>query len=140
MQMRTILPVATRSRSIAADPQAVLDLIADPTNLPRWAPGFATSVREGPEATWTVTTGERSATVRVAVSRASGTVDLLPVGGRPGGAYLRVLANGGGSELVFTLVFPATVATPAVDAQMAIVAAELDTVRRLCEAPGDRPS
>lgn len=47
---------------------------------------------------------------------------------------MRVLDNEGGSELLFTLVFPARAPDEAIAQQMAIVEAELRTVRDLCEA------
>jgi hypothetical protein len=63
-----------------------------------------------------------------------GTVDLVRREDPSRGAHMRVLDNEGGSELLFTLVFPARAPDEAIAQQMAIVEAELRTVRDLCEA------
>ena len=95
----------TRTISIAAPPRAVLDVVGDPRRFPDWAPAFARSVRpEGDD--WLVNTGTGEARVRVVVAAEQGTVDVLDAGRPSRGAFLRVLPNGEGSELVFTLFFP----------------------------------
>ena len=125
----------TQSISIDAAPQTVLDLVADPTALPRWAPAFARAVRpHGDE--WIVDTGHGELRIRVRVSSVHGTVDFLAAGLPPGvevGAFSRVVANGGGSEFMFTQFFAD--GTPEVDIarQQDVVAVELLTVQRLCE-------
>jgi hypothetical protein len=48
--------------------------------------------------------------------------------------YSRVIANGEGSEFLFTLLFAPDAPEEAVAEQMAIVEEELRTVRKLCEA------
>src|SRR3954447_2835914 len=95
----------TRSITIAAPPEAVLDFLADVTSLPRWAPNFARAVR--PEnGHWMVDTGDGELAIELRVSRALGTVDILRPGDARRGAFMRVLPNGDGSEYLFTQVFP----------------------------------
>jgi hypothetical protein len=123
----------TRSISIAAAPEAVVALVGDARRLPDWAPAFASSV--APEGgAWRIGTGEGSFTIVVEVSTEGGTVDLLSTADRRRGAFLRAVPNGGGSELLFTLLFPDGTDPAAVDAQMATVDGELASVRSLCEA------
>ena len=50
---------------------------------------------------------------------------------------MRVLPNEGGSEFVFTLIFPAGTPEDVVAGQMATVESELRTVRELCEGGGE---
>jgi carbon monoxide dehydrogenase subunit G len=127
-------PVETRSISIAAPPQAVLALVGDPYRLPDWAPGFATAVEpDGDD--WLIGSGDAQFAITVRVSAEHGTVDLQPPGNATFGARMRVLHNHAGSELVFTLVFPAGADTEVIRAQMETVEAELETVRGLVEAP-----
>src|SRR6478736_2985205 len=57
----------TSSISIQATPDAVLDLVGDAHALPRWAPGFAQSVRADGEH-WIVDTGAGEARVDLRVS------------------------------------------------------------------------
>jgi Polyketide cyclase / dehydrase and lipid transport len=127
-------PAETRSISIGASPEAVLAVVGDARRLPDWAPAFATAVEpEGDH--WLIGSGDARFTIAVRVSAEHGTVDLQPPDNATFGARMRVLHNHSGSELVFTLVFPAGVDPEAIRAQMATVEGELETVRTLVEAP-----
>src|SRR3954471_13950035 len=122
----------TRSISIAAPPAAVLAYVADPRRLPEWAPGFARDVRpDGDE--WLVDTGEGELRIAVRVSPEHGTVDLLRTGDPSRGAFTRVVPSEGGSEYLFTLLFPDGTPQDAIAQQMATVEAELEAVRTYCE-------
>ena len=128
---------STRSISIAVPPQVVLDLVADPTELPRWAPAFARAVRPAGGDHWLVDTGEGEVRIRVRVSRELGTVDFLMADAPPGievGTYTRVVRNGGGSEFVFTRFHSDSTSEIELAEQRAVVAVELQTVRALCES------
>jgi polyketide cyclase/dehydrase/lipid transport protein len=122
----------TRSISIAAPPTQVLDFLADPYNLPRWAPGFARSVKEQ-DGQLLVDTGEGERPILMSVSPEQGTVDLVSAAEPRVGAFSRLLPNGDGCEYLFTLFFAPDVDETAVEAQMAVVDDELETVRALCE-------
>lgn len=132
MQMTALRRAETRTISIDAAPANVLDLVADPRSLPRWAPGFARAVRRDGDH-WLVDDGERETSITVRVSREHGTVDLLAAADPRLGAFTRVLPNGSGSEYLFTLFFPDHTTEAAVAQQMAVVQDELHTVRTLCE-------
>lgn len=137
MHMIPLRRAETRTITIAAAPAAVLDLVADPSNLPRWAPNFARSVRpEGND--WLVDSSAGEARISVRVSREHGTVDLVAAADPGRGAFSRVVPNGGGSEYLFTLVFADGTEETAVARQMAVVEEELRTVRALCEAGAGR--
>jgi hypothetical protein len=131
----TLGPAETRSISIAAPPGAVLAVVGDPYRLPDWAPAFASTVEPGGDGDrWLIGSGDARFAIAVRVSAEHGTVDLLRPDDESLGARMRVLRNHGGSELVFTLVFPAGAPADAVRAQMATVESELETVRALVEA------
>jgi hypothetical protein len=132
--MPTITPdrAETRSISIAAPPAAVLTVVADPQRLPEWAPAFARGVQPDGDA-WLIDTGEGQARITVRVSREHGTVDLLRAADPTRGAFSRVVPNHGGSEYLFTLLFPDGTPEDAVSRQMATVEDELAAVRALCE-------
>ena len=123
----------TRSISIAAPPESVLELVGDARRLPDWAPAFASAV-EPDGRDWLIDAGAGRFRVRVRVSPEHGTVDLLRPEDLSRGAHMRVLHNGDGSELLFTLVFPAGTEDGAIAQQMITVETELRTVRDLCEA------
>jgi hypothetical protein len=132
MQMRTNRS-ETRSISIQAAPNTVLDFVSDARTLPRWAPGFARSVRPDGDH-WLVDTGAGEACVAVLVSRERGTVDIVSGVDPSQGVFTRVLANGSGCEYLFTQFFPASASEADVAAQVAVVEGELQTVREVCEA------
>src|SRR4051794_27216632 len=71
----------TRSISIAAPPEAVLDFLADARALPRWAPNFARAVRPDGDH-WLVDDGEAQFAIDLRVSREAGTVDIVRPGDR----------------------------------------------------------
>ncbi len=119
----------TRSISIQATPDTVLDLVGDAQALPRWAPNFATSVR-AEDGHWVV---NDELHIDLRVDRTLGTADILRVNHLPTGAYSRVVPNGDGSEYLFTLFFPDGTEEAAITRQMAIVEEELRTIRALCE-------
>src|SRR3954454_14663612 len=118
----------TRSISIEAPPEAVLDFLADARTLPRWAPNFARAVRPDGDH-WRVDDGEAEFAVDLRVSREAGTVDIVRPGDRRRGFFMRVVGNGDGSECVFTQVFPAGTPEDAVTRQLQIVESELEAVR-----------
>jgi uncharacterized protein YndB with AHSA1/START domain len=123
----------TRSIAIAAAPEAVFDFVADARALPRWAPDFARSIRpEG--AHWIVDDGRQEFAIDVRVAREARTVDFVSPADTSRGAFTRVVANGAGSEYLFTSVFGPGADEAAVAVQMAVVESELRTVRDVCEA------
>jgi len=134
MHTNLLKRVETRSVSITAVPATVLGLLGDGARLPDWAPGFAPAVRADGE-DWVIDYGDGAELrVRLRVSVEHGTVDILRPGDPTAGAYGRVVPNASGSEFLFTLLFPDDTDPAAIDAQMATVEAELQTVRALCEA------
>lgn len=94
----------TLSISIARGAQAIYHFVADPQNLPRWAPGLCESV-ECNGSDLIVHTPIGPARFRFAPVNTLGVLDHyvdLP-DGRQVHVPLRVLANGEGSEVLFTL-------------------------------------
>jgi hypothetical protein len=93
----------TRTISIQAAPERVVEFLANPENLPRWAVGFAKSVRNH-EGRWFVQTGAGELGIRIEADSRSGVVDFhIAVGeGAESLAGSRVLPNALGSEYVFT--------------------------------------
>src|SRR3954454_13100786 len=115
----------TRSITIAAPPEAVLDYVGDPRTLPAWAPAFARTVEAEGEH-WRVN-GE--ALIDVVVSREHGTVDIVSATQPRRGVFTRVLANGEGSEYVFTQFFPDDTPGGDVARQVEVIEGELLRVR-----------
>jgi hypothetical protein len=123
----------TEAVSIASPPDLVFDFVADPRNLPLWAPAFAMSIERDGER-WLVRSGGGvQLRLEVRASRELGTVDFLAADAppdRPVGAYSRVVHNGAGSEYLFTRF----VARENRARERAVLAEELEAVRRHCES------
>lgn len=101
-----IIHTVTQSVEIDAEPDAVVDLLADPQRILDWAPVFADEIIGDEQQGWQVTKDGQSFILEVVVSYQSRTVDYLRevAPGSRGGAYLRVLPRpSGGSVAVMTL-------------------------------------
>jgi uncharacterized protein YndB with AHSA1/START domain len=122
----------TRAVSIDAPPGTVIEYLADPHQLPLWAPDFAESVRADGDQ-WVISSGGGEARILVRVDREHGTVDLLAAAEPRIGAFSRVVPNRDGSEFLFTLLFGAGTPEADIERQMATVERELQTVREHCE-------
>jgi len=102
MNHRTV----TQSIETETEPGTIFHLLADPRNIPQWAPLFADEIHEDQQLGWVVTKDGKSFVLHVVSSASSGTVDYLreTTPGREGGAYIRVLPRPGtGSTIVMTL-------------------------------------
>jgi hypothetical protein len=129
----------TRSITIDAPPDTVLDIITDPTTLPGRAPEFARGGVSADGGVWIVDTIAGQARFRLRISREAGTVDLLAekqpeVGER--GTFSRVIPNGSGSEYLLTLLFGPAMSEEAIERQMGHIEKELARVKEMAEAAG----
>jgi len=124
----------TQSISIEAPPAQVLDLVADPRNLPRWAVGFARAVRQD-GARWIVSTGSGEVALQVRADAAAGTVDfhISPAPGVEALAASRVVPRGGASEFVFTQFQSPGMPDEAFRKSVAAVRHELKVLKALAE-------
>jgi hypothetical protein len=93
----------TQTVTIAARPDRVVAYVGDGASLPRWAIGFAQSVRPHGSG-WLVTTGRSEVPTTITVDDTTGTIDFRMQAGPDSDAtaYSRVVPNGEGSEFIFT--------------------------------------
>jgi O-acetylserine/cysteine efflux transporter len=124
----------TRAVSIAAPAAEVFQLVADPTSLARYAPGFARAVKPDGGA-WRVESIRGPLRLDRVLDEAARTVDfrLTAPDGRTNGVFTRAIEVGPGTEFVFTLELPGTASEDAVAAQGRIVEEELAQLKRICE-------
>ena len=124
----------TQTVTIDAHPQDVLAFVGDGGNLPRWAIGFATSVRpSGPG--WIVTTSQGEVPTTVDVDEGTGTVDfrMRPAPNLEATAFARVVPNGAGAEFVFTQLQQPGMPDEVFDQLAAAVGHELVALKALLE-------
>jgi hypothetical protein len=120
----------TASVQIAASTAAVLDVVSDLDQLPRWAVGFAKSVQRGPEGAVVTTASGAQMPVAVRADRATGVVDF-DVAGVP--AYTRAVAAGEQTVYTFTMVQPPGMPDAAFDAQIAALDHEVVVLKSIVE-------
>jgi hypothetical protein len=120
--------------SIDASPERVYAFASDPLNLPKWAAGLGRSISKI-DGRWMVETPHGVLTVEFAAQNALGVLDhtvTLPDGTK---VYLpiRVVANGAGSELVFTLFQTPQMSDAQFEQDAGMVAADLRRLKKLVE-------
>lgn len=103
---RQSLPVRHVSISIERSPADVYAFAADPTNLPRWAKGLAGAIVRGDPDTWIATSPMGKVKVRFAERNSFGILDhdVTLESGLTVHNPMRVIPNGDGSEVMFTLL------------------------------------
>jgi hypothetical protein len=113
----------------------VYAFLADPANFERWASGLGKGLTHIEGQSWSVDSPEGPVTVRFSAPNSHGVVDhevTTPAGMRILNP-LRVIANGSGSEVVFTLFQRPGVSDEAFNADAQWVTRDLQTLKRLLE-------
>src|SRR5712692_6779539 len=97
-------PSRTLSVSINRPPGKVYEFVSIPENLPKWATGFCKSVRKS-DGDWIVETPQGPMKIRFVEKNDFGVLDHYVTVAPGVEVYvpMRVLPNGSGSELIFTL-------------------------------------
>jgi hypothetical protein len=113
----------------------VYDYASDPANVPAWAPGLATSVQEV-DGRWVAESGMGRITIDFTGRNDYGVLDhqvTLPSGET---VYnpMRVIADGAGSEVVFTLRRAPGVSDEEFERDTGLVQADLNTLKKVLEA------
>lgn len=123
----------TVSVSIACPPRRVYEFVVDPHNLPRWS--FFTTVEPSGDH-FIVGTPDGPAQLRFVERNGWGVLDhevTLPSGARVH-VPLRVIPNGSGSELLFTLFQTPEMSDDVVTADAAQVERDLAKLKQILES------
>ena len=130
--MTTLLEARTLSVSIACPPDRVYDFVRDARNLPRWS--FFESVEEA-EGGWLLGTPEGPVTLRFVEENALGVLDhRVTLGsGLEVLVPMRVIANGDGAEVLFTLFRTPETSAERFEADAAQVERDLSALKRVLE-------
>ncbi|MBX3194774.1 MAG: SRPBCC family protein [Microbacteriaceae bacterium] len=122
------------TQSIDRPPSEVAGYAGDPRNLPAWAAGLASGIREV-DGTWISDSPMGPVTVAFAPGRELGILDhdvTLP-DGTTFHNPLRVLANDAGSEVVFTLYRRDGMTDAEFEADAAAIRADLERLAGILE-------
>jgi len=130
-----MMETRTVSVSIRESPQKVYEFAANPTNLPKWAPGFVKSIanRDGQ---WVAQTTMGEVTFAFAERNSFGVLDhgvTLP-SGETFSNPMRIVANGQGSEVLFTLFRHAPMTEAEFDRDATVVLGDLEKLKAVIEA------
>lgn len=115
-------------------PGEVYDYVANPANLPRWAPGLATSV-EQIDGRWVAASALGAIVVAFAPRNPYGVLDhdvTLPSGETVTNP-MRVVPAAGGCEVMFTVRRQPGTSAADFDRDQQAVAGDLGTLKRLLE-------
>lgn len=129
-------PAKHISQSIHCQPDEVYAYIANPENLPHWAAGLSQSEMKHVNGEWLADSPMGQVKVNFEPVNSYGIADhavTLP-SGEVVNNPLRVIPNGKGSEVVFTLYQRTGMSTADFENDAAHVAADLKTLKALLEA------
>jgi hypothetical protein len=131
------LTVAARTLTVSIDCPAdqVYGFVSNPENLPRWATAFCRSIRRS-NSGWVVEMPQGDVTVRFVPRNTMGVLDHLVIPAPDVEIYvpMRVVANGSGSEVLFTLFRPPGSSDEEFTADAGMVERDLGTLKRVMEA------
>jgi len=129
------LPSRTLSVWIDHDPDAVYAFLAVPENFPRWASGLAGSLKRDGDG-WVAEAPEGPVRVRFTPPNPFRIADhwVIPPEGAEIAVPMRVLANGGGSEVTLHLFRQPEMDDAKFDADADWVARDLATLKRVLES------
>lgn len=133
--MVTLLQSRNLSVSINRNAKDVYDFICVPENFPRWASGLGKSLRKA-DGEWIADTAQGPVKVRFTERNEFGILDHW-VSLKPGVQIyipMRVIANGNGSELIFTLFRLADMSDEQFSADAEWVMRDLTSLKNLLEA------
>lgn len=124
----------TLSVTIAAAPERVYAFASNPENLPRWVPSFFKSV-ERVDGEWVAQSPLGRVGFEFVHDNDLGVLDhtvTLPTGARLTNP-MRVIPNGDGSEILFTLIQHEDMTDQQFQEDAELVLGDLHTLRRLLE-------
>ena len=132
------MPATRESRtltvSIARDAASVYEFISNPANLPQWATAFCKSIRKV-SSDWLMETNAGPMRVRFVPPNDFRVADhfVSPAPGVEIHVPLRVLQNGSGSEVVFTLFRSPDMPSEKFAEDLRLVTQDLQTLKRVLE-------
>lgn len=133
------MPATSEHVSILIDraAAAVYQFAADPTNLPKWAAGLASSAVQRVDDEWTFDSPMGRVTVEFVPENAFGVLDHVVTLPNGLSVYnpLRVIPDGDGCEVVFTLRRQPGMTDDEFHQDADAVRADLETLKRVLERP-----
>jgi len=132
--MAAIFESRTLSVSIHCDPRKVYQYVVDPANLPQWATSLCTAARPS-EPSWIIETPQGPMSIRFVEPNLLGVLDhyVTPAPGHEVYVPMRVVANGEGCDVMFTLFRSAQVSDEGFAQDIGMVERDLNTLKEIME-------
>lgn len=132
--MIRLMPSRTISVSIAAAPREVYAFASNPENLPQWVPSFCKSVKKI-DNDWVVESPLGPAVFRFVESNSLGVLDHVVqlASGVEFQSPMRVIPNGSGCEVIFTLFRTADMTEEQYAADARLVESDLRRLKEILE-------
>lgn len=120
--------------SIQCNPARVYAFVSDPENLPVWASSFCRSIQQI-EGEWIAQTPEGAVKIRFVSKNSFGILDhyVQIVPGTDVYVPMRVIPNGDGSEVIFTLFQSSFMTDEKFNQDIAWVEKDLQSLKRVLE-------
>jgi hypothetical protein len=124
----------TLTVSINCPAAQVYEFVSNPQNLPRWAKGLCKSVRQS-DTDWIVETPQEPTKIRFAPKNDFGVLDhyVSPSPGVEIYVPMRVVPNGAGSEIIFTVFRSPEMSDEQFAEDIGLVERDLETLERVLE-------
>lgn len=126
----------SRTLSVAIDcpSDRVVEFVSNPANLPQWATAFCKSVRRSANG-WIVEAPQGPVPIRFVEANPFGVLDhyVNPAPGVEIHVPMRVVANGSGSEVTFTLFRRSGMTDEQFAQDQAMVESDLNTLKAVLE-------
>jgi hypothetical protein len=132
--MSHIMKSKTITVSIEAPPDVVYAFASDPVNFPQWAPSFARSIALV-DGEWVVQTANGPVNIRFVARNNFGILDhyVRLASGLELYNPIRVIANGEGSEVIFTLFHTPDMSEAQHEEDAKLVEGDLRTLKGVIE-------
>lgn len=124
----------TLNVSIECHPRKVYEFVSNLDNLPKWATTFVKEIRKSGD-DWIAQTPQGPATFRMAAHNDFGVLDhtVIPAPGVEVFVPMRVVPNGSGSEVIFTLFRQPNMTDESFARDQEMVIRDLNTLKKLLE-------
>ena len=129
------MSVTTLTISINRGPKSVYEFVSDLANLPKWATAFCLSIKQEGGEGWLAQTPQGPVKIRITPRNEFGILDHVVMASPSVEVHvpMRVVQNGKGSEVLFTLFRRPDMTDIQYTEDQALVRQDLATLKRVLE-------
>lgn len=130
--MKSLLKSKTLSISINCNPEKIYKFVSNPENLPKWAKTFCRSIKKS-NGKWVIETAQGPVGIRLVKKNVFRVLDhyISPSAGVEILVPMRVVPNGPGSEVIFTVFQQPDMSNENFKKDIALVKKDLKNLKRV---------